>query len=213
MAGNGCYSESYDDIDPAIRDLCRALNNTGNVQTRYSCQGHSWIPFLTAGHPPYLCFDASPEVAKAVHAALAAGRHYHATRLLWVVEAAWMVPEDASWADQIQPNTLLLRWSIRAPVLDKREALWGVRRRIDHDFSWMERALPAAIRGEPMHEWLDLPAPLTLRYVFSAARLWAARKISLGTLRHALRERPIAVAGRGGSFQIDPDFEPNDCTR
>lgn len=41
-------------------------------------------------------------------------------------------------------------------------------------------------------------------YIFNAISLWCTRKIDLRTLVHALRNRPIAVAGRGGSYQVDP---------
>lgn len=46
-------------------------------------------------------------------------------------------------------------------------------------------------------------------YVFNAFSLWLARKIDLQTLLHALRNRPAAVAGRGGSYHIDP-IDPNE---
>lgn len=37
--------------------------------------------------------------------------------------------------------------------------------------------------------------------------LWT-RKITLATAVYAVRVRPVAVAGRGGSFQVDP-HDPN----
>lgn len=44
-------------------------------------------------------------------------------------------------------------------------------------------------------------------YFFNAFQLLLERKISYLTFRMALRQRPIAVAGRHGSYVVDPDFE------
>lgn len=44
-------------------------------------------------------------------------------------------------------------------------------------------------------------------YVLNVLSLWYARKIDFRTVVHALKNRPIAVAGRGGSYHVDPiDF-------
>jgi hypothetical protein len=45
--------------------------------------------------------------------------------------------------------------------------------------------------------------PLTLAYTLSAIRLLLNRDIRWPTFRLALRDRPIAVCGRGSSFIID----------
>lgn len=44
-------------------------------------------------------------------------------------------------------------------------------------------------------------------YFVNLFHLWVTRKISFLTLRMACVERPIAVAGRGGSYVVDPDFD------
>lgn len=44
------------------------------------------------------------------------------------------------------------------------------------------------------------------RYAATATRLLFQRKISWRTFRRSIREWPIAVAGIGGSYQLDPDF-------
>ena len=41
-------------------------------------------------------------------------------------------------------------------------------------------------------------------YVLNVLSLWCARKIDFRTVVHALKKRPMAVAGRGGSYHIDP---------
>lgn len=41
-------------------------------------------------------------------------------------------------------------------------------------------------------------------YVLNVLSLWCARKIDLRTVVHALKKRPMAVAGRGGSYHVDP---------
>lgn len=41
-------------------------------------------------------------------------------------------------------------------------------------------------------------------YVINAIHLWFKRRIDWRTLLYALRERPIAVAGKGGYYQVDP---------
>ncbi len=46
-------------------------------------------------------------------------------------------------------------------------------------------------------------------YVFNVLSLWCTRKINMRTVVHALRYRPIAVAGRGGSYHLDP-IDPNE---
>lgn len=38
-------------------------------------------------------------------------------------------------------------------------------------------------------------------------RLWATGKIGMRTAVYALREKPVAVAGKGGGYIIDPRFE------
>ncbi len=46
-------------------------------------------------------------------------------------------------------------------------------------------------------------------YVFNVLRLWVSRKIDAPTVVFALRERPAAIAGRGGSYHVDP-IDPNE---
>lgn len=45
-----------------------------------------------------------------------------------------------------------------------------------------------------------------MRYAFNVATLFLQQKITWQTLRYALRERPVAVAGRRGGYIVDPDF-------
>ncbi len=45
------------------------------------------------------------------------------------------------------------------------------------------------------------------RYVWNVVSLWLTRKISLRTVVHAVQSRPVAVAGLGGSYIVDPTFE------
>ncbi len=47
-----------------------------------------------------------------------------------------------------------------------------------------------------------------VRYVLTALRLLARGRIRLRTFVRALREWPIAVAGRDGAYVLDPDHEP-----
>lgn len=49
-----------------------------------------------------------------------------------------------------------------------------------------------------------------MRYFLCLMRLFLSRKISLATVRYALRERPLAVAGRGGSYAVWPDLHANE---
>lgn len=46
-----------------------------------------------------------------------------------------------------------------------------------------------------------------LMYTWNLLSLWFGRKITFRTVRHALKNRPIAVAGKRGSYAVDPDFE------
>lgn len=46
-------------------------------------------------------------------------------------------------------------------------------------------------------------------YVLNLLTLWCASKIDFHTVVHALKNRPIAVAGRGGSYHVDP-IDPNE---
>lgn len=46
-------------------------------------------------------------------------------------------------------------------------------------------------------------------YALNVLKLWCAGKIDFRTVVHALRNRPIAVAGRGGSYHVDP-IDPNE---
>lgn len=44
-------------------------------------------------------------------------------------------------------------------------------------------------------------------YAWNVLALLVSHKVTWRIATHALRERPIAVAGRGGSYVLDPDFE------
>jgi hypothetical protein len=44
-------------------------------------------------------------------------------------------------------------------------------------------------------------------YVWNVLSLWCDRKISFRTLVMSVKSRPIAVAGRDGSYIVDPTFE------
>lgn len=44
-------------------------------------------------------------------------------------------------------------------------------------------------------------------YFVNVIRLVAARRITLATAIYALRERPIAVAGKRGGYVVDPNWE------
>lgn len=46
-----------------------------------------------------------------------------------------------------------------------------------------------------------------LRYAWNLAVLLAGRHITWRTALHALRQRPVALAGREGSHVVDPDFD------
>lgn len=46
-------------------------------------------------------------------------------------------------------------------------------------------------------------------YVLNVLSLWCARKIDFRTVVYAMKHRPIAVAGRGGSHHVDP-VDPNE---
>ncbi|SOE91500.1 hypothetical protein SAMN05446927_8429 [Caballeronia arationis] len=46
-----------------------------------------------------------------------------------------------------------------------------------------------------------------MQYAFNVGRLLLRRRITWQTFKYSLRERPIAVAGRAGSYVVDPDFE------
>ena len=49
----------------------------------------------------------------------------------------------------------------------------------------------------------------TPMYLLNVMTLWCTRKINMRTVVHALRNRPSAVAGRGGSYHVDP-LDPNE---
>lgn len=44
-------------------------------------------------------------------------------------------------------------------------------------------------------------------YLLNVLQLWVTRKITFQTVLRALESRPIAVAGLGGSYVVDPDFQ------
>lgn len=44
-------------------------------------------------------------------------------------------------------------------------------------------------------------------YAWNVLVLWGLRKIDWRTALHGLRHRPAALAGRGGSYIVDPDLE------
>lgn len=48
---------------------------------------------------------------------------------------------------------------------------------------------------------------LTLRYALNLLPLVLARRVWVRTALKALREHPIAVCGRGGSYVVDPTFD------
>lgn len=44
-------------------------------------------------------------------------------------------------------------------------------------------------------------------YMWNLLDLWVQGKIKWETVRYAAKSRPIAVAGKGGSYQVDPSFD------
>ncbi|HFD3781106.1 TPA: hypothetical protein ACF4EW_002623 [Pseudomonas aeruginosa] len=46
-----------------------------------------------------------------------------------------------------------------------------------------------------------------MRYVLSVARHYLTGKLTTEHAVYALRERPVAVASKGKTWVIDPDFE------
>ena len=46
-----------------------------------------------------------------------------------------------------------------------------------------------------------------IQYAWRLFALFLSGDIGWTIVRMALKERPIAVCGRGGSYQVDPDFE------
>jgi len=62
-------ADAYGHLDAGVRELCRALNATGAVETAWSCHGHPWrrLGLILHGERPYLVFDAAPAVAGALH--------------------------------------------------------------------------------------------------------------------------------------------------
>lgn len=46
-------------------------------------------------------------------------------------------------------------------------------------------------------------------YTVNVLRLWFTQKIDFRTLTFALRERPDAIAGKGGSYHVGP-HDPNE---
>jgi hypothetical protein len=46
-----------------------------------------------------------------------------------------------------------------------------------------------------------------MRYVFSVVRHFLTGKLTVQHALYALRERPVAVASKGTTWVIDPDFE------
>lgn len=43
-----------------------------------------------------------------------------------------------------------------------------------------------------------------LKYTLNVLTLWCKRKIDFPIVVYALKKRPIAVAGRGGSYHVAP---------
>lgn len=43
-----------------------------------------------------------------------------------------------------------------------------------------------------------------LKYTLNVLTLWCKRKIDFPIVVYALKKRPIAVAGRGGAYIVDP---------
>ena len=44
-------------------------------------------------------------------------------------------------------------------------------------------------------------------YALNVLSLWLKQKINFRTVVHAFKNRPTAVAGRGGYYIVDPTFE------
>ena len=49
----------------------------------------------------------------------------------------------------------------------------------------------------------------TAMYTMNVLSLWLSGKVDFRTVIHALRHRPSGVAGRGGSYHVDP-IDPNE---
>jgi hypothetical protein len=47
----------------------------------------------------------------------------------------------------------------------------------------------------------------TVRYLRNLTHLYLTKRIAWSTVLYAIRERPIAIAGRQGAWIVDPDFD------
>lgn len=51
---------------------------------------------------------------------------------------------------------------------------------------------------------------IDIRYLWNLLALWVGGLIGFGTVRYAIRNQPVAVCGKGGSYQLDDSFQVGD---
>jgi hypothetical protein len=61
--------------------------------------------------------------------------------------------------------------------------------------------------GQELHVGRHSGMSVIVRYAFNVGRLLLRRRITWQTFKYSLRARPIAVAGRGGGYIVDPEFD------
>ena len=83
MPNNGMpYQEvTPENIDPLIFPLCKAINGTGMLETRASCQGHL-NPLTLDYSSPYISFRGNIEFIEKLE-----GLIYERTELPWYIDA------------------------------------------------------------------------------------------------------------------------------
>lgn len=82
----GRKNRLYDEIDPKVKPLVDAMNETGFIETFASCQGH-----VLHSKPPYVAFKASVEVSAEIQKLLVDPfwRYNPALNCCWTIEASF----------------------------------------------------------------------------------------------------------------------------
>jgi hypothetical protein len=109
-------SLDYNTLEPGIRDLCRAFNESGVAETVWSCDGHRWKGLLSGDrdHRPYIIFDAPGDFAAQLNDRLWAaggGRGGHRLYLGWDIQGVFLVDEPP------RPAMWRLRWRLDCSTL------------------------------------------------------------------------------------------------
>ena len=155
---NAIQDIDYDAIEPGVRELCRALNESGlPIRTLWSCEGHRPSIFgQTRPNRPFVIFHAPSSVVKNLQTVLFRARMTRELRFDWIVQGNYLAdyehPEPVEDGWHVLPENVCAdhwQWTLK-PMLERGIGPLGFRlhRRLAADLAALPLLLAPASAQE-----------------------------------------------------------------